>query len=67
MGAYEVQGPPPPPPCPGDLNHDQVVSGPDLAALLSAWGTAGADVNGDGFTDGGDLTEVLSGWGLCPQ
>ena len=67
MGAYEVQGPPPPPPCPADLNNDRIVSGPDLAALLSAWGTAGADVNGDGFTDGGDLTEVLSGWGLCPQ
>lgn len=67
MGAYEVQGPPPPPPCPADLNRDQVISGPDLAILLSSWATVGGDVNGDGYTDGGDLADVLSGWGLCPQ
>ncbi|MDA0802792.1 MAG: hypothetical protein O2819_03445 [Planctomycetota bacterium] len=47
---------------PGDLNGDGLVNGADLAAMLSAWGTAGGDVNGDGATDGADLTIVLGNW-----
>ena len=49
---------------PADINGDGAVSGPDLAAVLSAWGTnaQGADIDGDGVVGGSDLAAVLSGW-----
>ena len=53
-------------PCPGDYNTDGLRSGSDLAVLLSAWGTTGADINGDNTTNGNDLAILLSGWGVCP-
>ena len=56
--------------CLADLNHDHVVDGSDLTAILSTWGTnggsAGGDINGDGTVNGIDLASVLSGWGACP-
>ena len=53
---------------PADINGDGAVNGADLAALLGAWGTDGAeypqlDINGDGVIDGADLTLLLSSWG----
>ena len=46
-----------------DLNHDGSVGAPDLAALLSNWGSAGAsDLNGDGTTNSADLAVLLSDW-----
>ncbi|NDG63949.1 MAG: hypothetical protein EBY29_10865 [Planctomycetes bacterium] len=51
-----------PPFVPADLNQDTFVNGPDLAILLSGWGTLSGDVNRDGFTDGSDLTILLSSW-----
>lgn len=49
---------------PGDLNGDQLVNGQDLAALLSAWGSAGgaADINQDGIVNGSDMAVILSDW-----
>jgi formylglycine-generating enzyme required for sulfatase activity len=56
--------------CPADVNHDHIVDGTDLTAILSTWGTnggsAGGDINGDGTVNGLDLAFVLSGWGGCP-
>lgn len=55
------------PPCPADLNHDELINGSDLTALLSGWGSAGGDIDGDGTTDGLDLASLLSVWGeICP-
>jgi hypothetical protein len=53
--------------CPADFNHDGVVSGPDLAALLAAWNTGSPviDLNGDGEVDGADLAGLLAAWGVC--
>lgn len=46
-----------------DLNHDGSVGAPDLASLLSSWGSAGAsDLNGDGTTNSADLAVLLSDW-----
>ena len=46
-----------------DLNCDGSVNSLDLAALLSAWGTAGAaDLNGDGAVNSPDVAVLLSGW-----
>lgn len=59
------------PTCAGDLNGDGVVSGADLAILLSAWGECPpkefclADLNFDGEVNGADLTILLSAWGPC--
>ncbi len=57
--------------CPADVNGSGSVTGADLAAVLSLWGTDGgkfsrADVNGDGLINGADLAEVLNAWGACP-
>ena len=56
--------------CLADLNHDHIVDGTDLTAILSMWGTnggsAGGDINSDGTVNGIDLAFVLTGWGLCP-
>ncbi|MSR17622.1 MAG: hypothetical protein EXS00_00375 [Phycisphaerales bacterium] len=50
-----------------DLDGDGVVSAPDLAILLSAYGACpscdcGADFNNDCAVDGGDLSELLVQW-----
>lgn len=47
-----------------DINQDGSVGGPDLTALLSAWGTnnANADINQDGTVNGSDMTNLLSAW-----
>lgn len=53
--------------CPADLTGDAVVDAADLAAMLGAWGSAGAaDLNADGVVDAGDLSVLLGGWGPCP-
>jgi formylglycine-generating enzyme required for sulfatase activity len=56
--------------CPADVNHDHIVDGTDLTAILSTWGTnggsAGGDINSDGTVNGIDLAFVLTGWGICP-
>ena len=52
--------------CPGDLNGDGVVGGPDLSIMLSSWGSDGpADLDGDNIVTGADLAALLSTWGLC--
>jgi hypothetical protein len=52
--------------CPADLNGSGKVDAGDLAALLSAWGTAGsADLDGDGAVGAADLAVLLSAWGDC--
>ncbi|MSR28342.1 MAG: hypothetical protein EXS03_02050 [Phycisphaerales bacterium] len=50
---------------PADINHDGIVDGLDLSALLSAWGSsdANADIDDNGVVSGSDLTQVLSAWG----
>lgn len=53
-------------PCPADFDGDGEVAAPDLANLLSAWGTALGDLNGDGDTSAPDLATLLSSWGMCP-
>lgn len=54
--------------CPGDVTHDGIVDGSDLARLLAAWGSANPDTdfNGDGDTNGSDLAVLLASWGRCP-
>jgi hypothetical protein len=52
----------------GDINHDGVVNGVDLAIVLGAWGVCGAgtcptDIDRDGLVNGVDLAVVLSNWG----
>jgi hypothetical protein len=48
-----------------DVDGNLVVDSADLAAVLSAWGSASgaADVDGRGVVDAEDLTRVLSNWG----
>jgi hypothetical protein len=54
------------PPCAGDIDGNGAVNAADLAALLSAWGGAGAaDLNGSGAVDAADLAALLSAWGDC--
>lgn len=54
------------PPCPADLDGNGLVNGPDLAALLSAWGGQGVgDLNGSGTVDAADLAVLLGAWGSC--
>ncbi len=54
---------------PGDLDGDGVVTGADLAILLSAWGPCGdcakcpADLDGDCTVGGADLSIQLANWG----
>lgn len=53
-------------PCPADLNDDGAVGPPDLAALLSGWGTSGpADLDGSGSVGAPDLAQLLAAWGDC--
>lgn len=52
--------------CTNDINGDGIVSGPDLAAVLSSWGGCQgcvSDVSGDGLVNGVDLSFVLTAWG----
>jgi len=56
--------------CLEDLSRDGVVSAPDLALLLSFWGTAGSpvvnpDFDGNGIVGAADLARLLSRWGPC--
>ena len=52
--------------CPGDLDGDGTVGGPDLSIMLSSWGSDGpADLDGDNIVSGSDLAALLSTWGLC--
>ena len=56
--------------CAGDVDGNGLVNAPDLAILLSVWGTnaAGfpsADTNRDGLVNGPDLSRLLSSWGIC--
>lgn len=55
----------PAPSLPGDLNHDGVVDGVDLALVLGQWGPCSgcvADMNGDGNVDGFEIAIVLGNW-----
>jgi len=69
IGAYSCvilsQGDPPPPTNPADINGDGTVNAADLAALLSAWGTANdaADLNNNGTVEAADLAQLLAQWG----
>ena len=47
---------------PSDLNGDGLVNGPDLAILLSVWGSQAGDITGDGVADGQDLAKLLADW-----
>lgn len=49
---------------PADLDGNGSVDGIDLAAVLSAFGSADAtaDINGNGVVDGPDLAAILAGW-----
>ena len=56
--------------CLEDLSRDGLVSAPDLALLLSFWGTAGSpvvnpDFDGNGIVGAPDLARLLSRWGPC--
>lgn len=59
-------------PCPGDLNDDGVVNGPDLTILLGSWGPCPpfgkcmGDLDEDGDVGGPDLSILLGIWGICP-
>lgn len=54
-------------PCLTDVDRSGSTDGADLAALLSAWGTARmpTDLNGDGTVNGIDLGMMLAAWGPC--
>ena len=54
-------------PCAADIDGDGAVGATDIAALLSAWGTANAaaDISGNGVVDAQDLASLLSAWGPC--
>lgn len=57
--------------CDADVTGNRFVDPADLAAVLSAWGSAPngksrADVNQDGSIDAADLSAVLFAWGPCP-
>ena len=51
-----------------DVDGNLVVDSADLAAVLSAWGSASgaADIDGSGVVDSSDLGIVLSNWGAVP-
>ncbi len=57
--------------CIGDLDHNGIVDGADLAIVLAYWGKvtqpkrAIADLNDDGIVNGEDLTILLGDWGPC--
>lgn len=49
----------------GDINHDGIVNGVDLAYILGDWGTANprSDLDRNGLVNGADLSTVLANWG----
>jgi hypothetical protein len=51
---------------PGDVNHDGVVNGLDIADVASHWLQMGAsvpgDANGDGIVNGLDISLIASNW-----
>jgi hypothetical protein len=51
--------------CVGDFSGDGLVDASDLAVLLGAWGTPGADLDSDGTTNAADLAVLLGAWGDC--
>jgi hypothetical protein len=53
--------------CDGDLNANGSVDAADLAILLGAWNTRGAesDLDGSGAVDAADLGILLGQWGAC--
>lgn len=53
--------------CIADINDDGAVGGPDLAVILSGWGSSNTDgdLDGDGVVTGADLSIVLASWGPC--
>jgi formylglycine-generating enzyme required for sulfatase activity len=57
--------------CDADIDADGVVGAPDIAELLSAWGSCAdcrADLNGSGEVNAADLAGLLSFWGeICPH
>jgi len=59
---------PTPQPCPADLDGNGEVGAPDIASLLSQWGSFGgsADLDGDGQVASSDIAVLLSAWGPCP-
>ena len=59
---------PTPLPCPADLDGNGEVGAPDIASLLSQWGSFGgsADLDGDGQVASSDIAVLLSAWGPCP-
>ncbi len=63
MGAYEAHLP-----CPWDLDYSAAVGDEDVAALLSAWGSAPIgppDFDSDGAVGIADLLALLARWGPC--
>ena len=54
-------------PCNADIDGDGAVGAADMAALLSAWGTASAvaDITDDGIVNAQDAAVLLSAWGPC--
>lgn len=51
--------------CVGDFDHNGSIDAADLAVMLGAWGTNGADLNASGSTDAADLAIMLGLWGPC--
>ena len=50
--------------CECDLNHDQAITGADIAIVLGDWGASGeADFDDTGIVDGADLVMLLNLWG----
>jgi hypothetical protein len=66
-GSAQPLFPPGAPACPGDLDGDGTVSLPDLAVLLSHFGSAGGpndgDIDNDGDVDLSDLANLLANFG----
>ena len=49
----------------GDFNHDWAVGSPDLAILLSSWGSTSSmelDLSQDGVVNGADMTSLIDLW-----
>ena len=55
-----------PPNVPGDVNHDDIVNGQDIALLASNWLRTGSnvpgDANDDGIVNGQDIPVIASHW-----
>jgi len=53
-------------PIPGDVNHDGIVNGQDIALVASTWLSSGnllpGDANGDGIVNGQDIALIASNW-----